>query len=218
MILRTTIFPLLQSQQLIGSSGAISFNLLGVNVNVATKDVIGGLLQDWFGNWMTINNIVWQPGPHAQSWPDFILSDGSHLEFKAFDGTASPNFDLANFDAFTRSLLTEPERLDTDHLVFEYELFAGGIVRINNIWIKKIWEMAGPSTKNILNLQVKQGVPVNIRPKNWRTNSSRVTFFGQRLDFVLALDQALQYFYPARYPNWLNTVQSNYLARTGHAL
>ncbi|WP_180169983.1 NgoBV family restriction endonuclease, partial [Acinetobacter sp. YH01011] len=129
MILRTTIFPLLQSQQLIGSSGAISFNLLGVNVNVATKDVIGGLLQDWFGNWMTINNIGWQPGPHAQSWPDFILSDGSHLEFKAFDGTASPNFDLANFDAFTRSLLTEPERLDTDHLVFEYELFVGGIVR-----------------------------------------------------------------------------------------
>ncbi|WP_180169985.1 NgoBV family restriction endonuclease, partial [Acinetobacter sp. YH01011] len=130
----------------------------------------------------------------------------------------SPNFDLANFDAFTRSLLTEPERLDTDHLVFEYELFVGGIVRINNIWIKKIWEMAGPSTTNILNLQVKQGVPVNIRPKNWRTNSSRVTFFGQRLDFVIALDQALQHFYPARYPTWLNTVQSNYLARTGHAL
>ena len=62
MILRTTIFPLLQSQQLIGSSGAISFNLLGVNVNVATKDVIGGLLQDWFGNWMTINNIGWRDG------------------------------------------------------------------------------------------------------------------------------------------------------------
>ena len=138
--------------------------------------------------------------------------------FKAFDGTASPNFDLANFDAFTRSLLTEPERLDTDHLVFEYFLQAGGVVTINNIWVKKIWEMAGPSDTNILNLQVKQGVPVNIRPKNWRSNSPRITFFGQRLDFVIALDQALQHFYPNRHINWLATVQQNYLIRTGQVL
>lgn len=137
-MLYTQIIPLLQAQNLIGSSGVISFNLLGVNVHVSTKDVIGGLLQDWFGNWMTVNGFSWQPGPNAQSWPDFILGDGTHLEFKAFDGTASPNFDLANFDAFTRSLLTEPERLDTDHLVFEYFLQAGGVVTINNIWVKNL--------------------------------------------------------------------------------
>jgi len=217
-MLYTQIIPLLQAQNLIGSSGVISFNLLGVNVHVSTKDVIGGLLQDWFGNWMTVNGFSWQPGPNAQSWPDFILGDGTHLEFKAFDGTASPNFDLANFDAFTRSLLTEPERLDTDHLVFEYFLQTGGVVTINNIWVKKIWEMAGPSDTNILNLQVKQGVPVNIRPKNWRSNSPRITFFGQRLDFVIALDQALQHFYPNRHVNWLTTVQQNYLIRTGQVL
>lgn len=216
-MLRTQIVPLLQTQQLIGSSGNISFNLLGVNVYVSTKDVIGGLLQDWFGNWMTANNIGWKPGPNAQSWPDFILADGTDLEFKAFDGTASPNFDLANFDAFTRSILTEPERLDTDHLIFEYRLSAG-VVTVTNFWVKKIWEMTGPSSKNILNLQVKQNVPTNIRPKNWRSNGSKVTFFTQRRDFVVSLDQALLRFYPQRHPNWLNTVETEYSRKTGNTL
>ena len=50
-------------------SGNITFDLLGVNVYVSTKDVIGSLLQDWFGNWMTVNNLNWKPGPNAQSWP-----------------------------------------------------------------------------------------------------------------------------------------------------
>lgn len=217
-MLRTQILPLLQAQQLIHTPGNISFNLLGVNVYVSTKDVIGGLLQDWFGNWMSANNIGWNPGPNAQSWPDFILADGTHLEFKAFDGTANPNFDLANFDAFTRSILTEPERLDTDHLIFEYTLTAGGIVTVTNFWVKKIWEMTGPSTTNILNLQVKQNVPINIRPKNWRSNGQRVTFFSQRRDFVIALDQALLRFYPQRHPHWFTTVEQNYLQNTGQVL
>lgn len=217
-MLYTEILPLLKQQKLIGSSGVITFNLLGVDVHVSTKDIIGGLLQDWFGNWMHINNLGWQPGIHAQSWPDFILADGTHLEFKAFDGTASPNFDLANFDAFTRSLLTKPERLDTDHLIIEYMLLEGGVVNIKEICVKKIWEMTGPSATNILNLQVKQKVPVNIRPKNWRSNSSKIKFFESRLDFVIALDQALQRFYPNRCPNWLQTVQESYLTRTGKSL
>lgn len=216
-MLHTQIIPLLYRQGLILSQGAISFNLLGVNVNVSTKDIIGGLLQDWFGNWMTQNGFRWRPGPNAQSWPDFILGDNTHLEFKAFDGDASPNFDLANFDTFTRSLLTEAERLDTDHLVFEYFL-QNGIVTINNIWVKKIWEMTGPSDKNVLNLQVKQNVPVNIRPKNWRSDSRRIVFFERRRDFVVALNEALQHFYPTRCPNWFNLVERNYRIKTEREL
>lgn len=216
-MLHTEIISLLHKQKLIGSSGNITFDLLGVNVYVSTKDVIGSLLQDWFGNWMTVNNLNWKPGPNAQSWPDFILEDETHLEFKAFDGTANPNFDLANFDAFTRSLLTEPERLDTDHLVIEYTLSAG-VVTVTNFWVKKIWEMTGPSNKNILNLQVKQNVPTNIRPKNWRAKGSKVTFFTQRKDFVIALDQALLRFYPQRHANWFSTVETEYLSKTGKML
>ena len=129
------------------------------------------------------------------------------MEFKSFDASASPNFDLANFDAYTRRLLTNAECLDTDHLIFSYHL-AGNQVRIVDFWIKKIWQMTGPSNTNILSLQVKQGSPVNIRPKNWR--SPRVSLFTSRREFVSALDQALQRFHPDRYPEWLFNVCQDY--------
>ena len=74
-MLYSEIIPLLEEQRIIGASGKISFNLLGINVNVSTKDIVGGLLQDWFGSWMRENDIGWKTVPHAQSWPDFILED-----------------------------------------------------------------------------------------------------------------------------------------------
>lgn len=72
-----------------------------------------------------------------------------------------PGFDLANFDAYPHSLLIHPERLDVNHLIFAYKL-VGDSLQVIDIWLKKICEMAGASDLNILSLQVKQGVPVNI--------------------------------------------------------
>lgn len=218
-MLETKIIPLLKEQGLTSGQGNMSFNFLGIDIKITTKDVVGGVLQDWFSHWMTENNIAWQTGPHAQSWPDFILSNGEHLELKTFDGEASPNFDLANFDSYTRSLLTNPERLDTNHLVLEYTLdMNSGTIKINKFWSKKIWEMTGPSDTNILNLQVKQNVPSNIRPKNWRSESNRIEFFNSRLEFVTALSEALSRFYPDRHTNWLNDVQRKYQEVTGNPL
>ena len=85
-----------------------------------------------------------------------------------------------------------------------------------DFWVKKIWEMAGSSDTNILNLQVKQNIPVNIRPKNWR--SPRVELFETRREFVVALNAALQRFHPSRHPNWLNDVCSDYQRKTGQVL
>lgn len=210
------ITQLLREQNVCSQTGEITFHFMGQNIPVVTKDVIGGVLQDWFGNWLKENHISWDnTGVHSQSWPDFILENGEHLEFKVFDADASPNFDLANFDAYTRSLLTHSERLDTNHLIFAYQIM-GNKVKIVDFWVKKIWEMAGPSDTNILNLQVKQNVPVNIRPKNFR--SSKVPVFTTRRDFVLALNLALQRFYPNRHPNWFNDVCLDYQNKTGQLL
>lgn len=207
------IVQLLQEQNICKQSGEITFHFMKQDIPVVTKDVIGGVLQDWFGNWLKSNGIEWDnTGVHSQSWPDFILSDGEHLEFKSFDSDANPNFDLANFDAYTRSLLTHAERLDTDHLVFAYRLNEN-CVEIVDFWVKKIWEMTGSSPTNFLNLQVKQGSPINIRPKNWR--SPRVETFESRLAFIRALNQALQHFHPNRHPNWLEDVCSDYRSKTG---
>ena len=60
-------------------------------------------------------------------------------------------------------------------------------ISIREIYLKKIWQMTGPSETNILNLQVKQGKPVNIRPKDFRSNLS---IFESEGDFLHALDAA----------------------------
>lgn len=208
------IVTLLQSQKIVGQSINITFAFAGVVLPVESKDVIGTVIQSWFASWMTNNNIQYSGGPNTQSWPDFILSDGKDFEVKAFDGNASPNFDLGNFDTYTRSLLTHPERLDTDHLIFEYNSNNGAAL-ITNCWVKKIWEMTGSSEKNILNLQVKQGVVHNIRPKNWRSNA--VSIFQSRRDFVVALSQVLTE-YDRDGNTWFSQVETAYRQRTGSML
>lgn len=210
------IVSLLLVQKVKGSSGQVRFDLAGVSFPVVSKDIMGGVLQEWFENWMVKNHIKFSKPTNTQEPPDFYLADGSHLEVKAFNALANPGFDLANFDAYTRSLLIYPERLDANHLIFAYKL-VGDSLQVVDIWLKKIWEMAGASDLNILSLQVKQGVPVNIRPKDWRTRDSS---FGDRRLFVNSLHLALKKFYPERYKDneWLVAVQTVYQQKTGCSL
>lgn len=205
------IINLLQQQQIVGQSIQINFSFAGVTLPVESKDIVGTVIQSWLSSWMSQNNIQHSGGVHTQSWPDFILADASHLEVKAFDGDSSPNFDVANFDTYTRSLLTHPERLDTDHLIFEYRAHNGRIV-LSNFWVKKIWEITGPSDTNILNLQVKQETVHNIRPKNWR--NPRVSVFRSRRDFVTALAGAQARFHPERAVGWFQQVEAAYQRST----
>ncbi len=209
------VWRLINQQNLIGSLGRTTFSMSNLSIVVTTKDIIGNIIQEWFSKWMQDQGIEVHGGPHTQSWPDFVFSDDMHLEVKAFDGDAGPNFDVANFDAFIRSVLEHPERLDTDHIIFEYRLVGEQIV-ISNIYNKKIWEITGPSDTNILNIQVKQGQPINIRPKNWR--SSRVLVFANRQSFVETLGQAVERFRGDIYPNWYDRVAAAYQTATGHPL
>lgn len=210
------IVSLLLAQKVKGSSGQVRFDLAGVSFPVVSKDIMGGVLQEWFENWMIKNCIQFSKPPNTQEPPDFYLADDSHLEVKAFNALANPGFDLANFDAYTRALLIHPDRLDANHLVFAYMLVNDSL-QIVDIWVKKIWEMAGASDANILSLQVKQGVPVNIRPKDWRKQDSS---FGSRRLFVESLHGALRKFYPDRYHGneWLDTVRVGYQKKTGSLL
>lgn len=206
---------LLINQGLLTSQGQVTFNFFGQVLTVTSLDVVGSILQNWFEHWLRSNQIPYGVAQHSQSWPDFVLQDGTELEIKAFNSDAGPNFDVANFDAYTRSLQTNAERLLTEHLIFGYKS-VNGIVQITELHLKKIWEITGPSPKNILNLQIKQDVPVNIRPKNWR--SPNVEVFQNRRDFVRALHLALQRFYPMRCPDFFNIVEADFLQKTGQPL
>lgn len=204
------IRQLIIDENIIGQTGTITFNFAGFHTTVYSKDVIGNTIQDWFGFWLIEHGLVWNTGIHSQSWPDFILSDGSHLEVKTFNSLASPNFDIANFDAFIRSLWDgDVHRLDTPHLVFSYIFNEdNGLITINNFWIKNMWELTGTSPTNIMSLQVKQNQPVNIRPKNWR--NPNLSTFSTRQEFVLALSQVVLRFRPLEFPNWYDVVRAHY--------
>lgn len=204
----------LQEQQVVGKQGQLRFELAGIPFPVSSKDIIGGVLQEWFENWMRQNAIPFRKPDNTQEPPDFFLADDTHLEIKAFNYTANPGFDLANFNAYTRDLLRHPTRLDAEHLVFGYSVLNGNVI-IREFWVKKIWQMAGTSKKNHLSLQVKQGEPVNIRPKDWRNRDNN---FTSRRAFVTALDAAIQHFYPGRSPRWLDEVTSEYQRQTNTPL
>lgn len=201
---------LISQRNLIGQTGVISFNYAGFTATIKSKDVVGNIVQEWLGHWLNAQGMVWETRTHTQSWPDFVLNDRSHLEVKSFDSEAGPNFDVANFDAFVRSLwIGEVHRLDTPYLVFSYvSNQSTGVITLNNYWFKNIWELTGPSNTNILNLQVKQGTATNIRPKNWR--SARVQTFGSRQEFVYALSQAVTRFSQIDYPDWYLVVKDHY--------
>lgn len=207
------IIERLAQQNIKSAAGILRFDFAGLSFPVTSKDIVGSVLQEWFEHWLQYNQFAFSKPLNTQEPPDFFLADGSHLEVKAFNYEAKPGFDLANFDAYTRSLLTHAQRLDANHLIFGYRLVNQSITVVD-IWVKKIWELAGASHSHPLSLQVKQGVPVNIRPKDWRKSDGS---FGNRILFVEALNAALIKFYPQRYSNnvWLEQVKKNYLQQTG---
>ena len=86
---------------------------------------------------------------------------------------------------------------------------------IEQVWAKKVWELCGSSETNVLNLQKKNGVVYNIRPKNWYNKD--VDIFKSRRDFVTALSGAITKFGVQDLDGrvWFNDVSDLYLKRTG---
>ena len=141
------------------------------------------------------------------------------MEVKTFDFRSSANFDVANFEAYCRSIETKAYRLDADYLIFAYDL-VNGQFKIRKLWLKKIWEITGNSDKYPVRCQIKKDVIYNIRPITWYSNKARFKSFNSRLELVNALHKTL-----IQYPktkissnNWLNTVKQNYLFHTGQKL
>ena len=74
------------------------------------------------------------------------------LEIKAFNSSANPAFDIANFDSYCESLRNEIYRLDADYLILAYDLDdITGIISIKNMWLKKVWEITRESNEKTIN-------------------------------------------------------------------
>ncbi len=216
------LFESLKAEGMIGAFGEINFELLNTKVIISDKSSVGNLLQEWLSNWMDSKKIFHRSNVNSQMPPDFYLSektDRDWLEVKSFDYDKSPNFDVANFDAYVRDIKVKSYRLDADYLIIGYTLNSG-VVKINNMWLKKIWEITCPSAQYSLRLQVKQDKIYNIRPYNFKSVSAGFQPFKDRLGFVVAIKETI-----AKYRNsqteaneWFETVKKSYNDFSGLSL
>ena len=199
--------------------GSIEITLGGISAKYNGKDAIGDLLQEWLGEWLNQKGYYFREPAHSQQFPDFLLTESSNsglLELKTFNADASPAFDLANFDSYCTSLLMIPERIDADYLILSYKMIDGQL-SIDNVWLKKVWELTSPSGTDPIKLQVKRNQIYNIRPCTWYSNRLKYNPFENKLDFLNAIAQTHD-LYPQcdQYKrDWIENVKNRYLKNTG---
>lgn len=215
------VFDKLMQTGIISARGETYFELHGIKTIIHDSSIVGNVIQEWLKSFMSNHNIAYRIKTNTQEFPDFLMhssrNDVDLLEVKCFK--ESPNFDIANFQAYARSLLEKPYRLDADYLIFEYIEVHGGIV-IKNIWLKKVWEIACASERSPLKIQWKQGIPVNIRPATWYSRRTKFPVFASRLDFVKAIKTVLDTSSVSAgiQKDWFKKVATTYEAQTGQPL
>lgn len=214
---------LVDEYKIIGEKGVINFSLKDLTISIETKDTVGNLLQEWLKAWMINEKIEFEENINSQIFPDFYLDKHNKklglLEVKSFDWDRGPGFDLANFDSYCNSLLINAYRIDSDYLIFAYQM-DGSIITIKNVWIKKIWELACPSGTYPIKVQEKKSVIYNLRPSTWYSERTKFKPFSSKEDFLSAINET-RYQYPqTRHTNghWLKTVVKNYQEHTGTLL
>jgi hypothetical protein len=187
------LYNKLLTANIINKPGNIVFSLAGTSVIINTTDIVGNSIQSWLKQWMDNNNIYNNEPENTQEFPDFYLSQETKtglLEVKAFNYNASPAFDIANFESYCDSVSVKPYRLVADYIIFGYTMEKNGEINIKNVWLKKIWEIAGKSKRFALNTQVKRNVIYNIRPKsNFR--NEKASEFRNEQDFLKAIYDTL---------------------------
>lgn len=134
----TEIKNLLESTVLF-NKGSIEFTLANIKTIIGDINIVGNVIQDWLKEFFNKNSIYYRIPSNTQEFPDFLLNTDSDkldlLEVKCF--TKSPNFDIANFSAYCRSLICNAYRLNSDYLIFEYSQCDNKMIEIQNIWLKK---------------------------------------------------------------------------------
>jgi len=215
------LYEILKEEGLIGAKGQAFFKLQDINVSIKDRSVFGNLIQEWLVAFMGKLKLPMRIPDNSQEFPDFFMDKTSDtkdlLEVKCF--TQNPNFDIANFQSYARSLLECAYRLDAHYLIFEYELINYDII-IKNIWLKNVWQIACASKRAPIKIQWKQGIPTNIRPATWYARDPVYPVFRERKDFVVALEQLINVSPQCENirKNWLKNVENRYYEQTGNIL
>lgn len=175
--------------------GQIRFFLGDVDIIVRQKDVVGNIIQEWLEGWLKKNNVAFDTNPNTQMPPDIFLNPADHtkdlLEVKAFNYSASPGFDIADFKAYAREIITSPYMLHTKYIIFGYSMSNEGIVTIKDLWLKNVWEICRSMDGWPLNVQYKNKVIHKIRPAKWFGTRSRYPMFQSMEHYLSAIEETL---------------------------
>ncbi len=212
---------LINDDRILELHGQIKFLLGDVSIIVKQRDVVGNIMQEWLQGWLDAKGIEYAPSENTQMPPDFFLNPDDKtanlLEVKAFNRSASPGFDIADFRMYEEEIIDKPYMLDVDYLIFGYDMSNEGIVTIKDLWIKKVWEITRPMRDWPINLQVKQNVVHKIRPGVWYSTRFNPTtgnypMFDCLEDFISAIEETV-YQNPKTHndaANWKNKFLTNY--------
>ena len=186
---------LLNEDKILEIKGQIKFFLGDVNIVVKQKDVVGNIIQEWLQGWLDKNSIEYAPSKNTQMPPDFFLNPDDLtrdlLEAKAFNRSATPGFDIADFRMYEEEIIDKPYMLDVDYLIFGYDMDENGHVVIKDIWLKKVWEITRRMKDWPINLQVKSNVVHKIRPGVWYSEKNSFPMFEKLEDFISAVEHTV---------------------------
>lgn len=195
------------------SIGKITFNMANTSVTINTTDIVGNSLQSWLKQYFIDNKISFFENSNTQKFPDFFLGSKEFynmLEIKSFNYSKTPAFDIANFESYCDSIKQSPCKIDADYLIFGYTMNSSGEIYIKDIWLKKIWEIAGTSNRFPLKTQVKRDMIYNIRPDGNFKQYNPSTYSNES-EFIFAIYSTLK-LYKDEYTadSWLNEFKASY--------
>ncbi len=186
---------LINEEHILEVEGQIRFYLGSVDIIVKQRDVIGNIIQEWLEGWFKKNNIEYALNDNTQMPPDFFLNPDNKridlLEVKAFNCHATPAFDIADFVAYQREIIAKPYMLYVDYLVFAYDMLDDGTVIINNLWLKKVWEMTRRMAMFPITVQYKNKRIQKMRPGDIRKPENNKQMYKCIEDYLSAIEETV---------------------------
>lgn len=189
------IVKLLLSEEggnILAQKGKINFNFANVRFGIKNNNIVGDVLQEWFGKYLTKNNIRHSPNSNTQAFPDFIVKSDAdntegYCELKSFNAINAPAFDVANYYSYVEEVSKNVAILDAKYIIFAYKL-EESILTISNVYCKNIWEITGETQNESLKCQIKIGKVYNIRPVHFAgTKNVKCKPFKSLGEFLIAL-------------------------------
>lgn len=206
-----------------GANGYITFKLRDFGINVEQNNVVGNILEEWLAKWLNskgYDNIHNKGQASPDFWLDPDNKNDAWLEVKSFTG--SPNFDIGAFRGYIAEVVAKPWKLHAKYLLIKYRMEEdGGLVVIEDFWLKNVWEISSSSSVWPIKVQYRNKVINNIRPSAWYSPNTDYPSFTCLEDFLAALEETIYKYHDTRSTiaeTWSRDLCANYKKHYGKEL